>query len=259
MTDQEGRRDLREQYGSAVNACALTLSEHRDTPLLLVAAMGAAAARIASGADRQNLPIASMQPEALERGRDVSQVDMRRLMLHPPARVGQDPRDLIASKLGPNLWHIVEGGQMELVPLVIEQFAEWLTYRHTFAAFTTPDQVRQLRAFSMRAMHELLSPRCVACGGTGKQERTRDGTPVRPRGSMQRNAVFVTCGGCGGTGQARPSDGERARALGVTMALYDRDGWPRRFVAANGWLKKIFAQRVRSPLTAELERGKRRI
>lgn len=256
--EKEQRPDLREQYARAVHASVLTLREERDTPLLMVAAMGAAAARIASGADRQHLPIASMRPEAIERGHDTSQVDMRTLLLHPPKGRNPDPRDEVAGRLAPNLWHLLDGGQHELVPLVVEQFAEWLVYHSAFTAFTTPDQVRQLRAFSARAVHELLSPMCPACGGSGKRERTRDGKVIKPRGSMQRNATFVECSACMATGRVRPSEAERARSIGVTMKDYDKDGWQRMFTAAPVWLLKILASRVHRPLTAELERGKRR-
>jgi hypothetical protein len=114
-----------------------------------------------------------------------------------------------------------------------------------------------LLRFSTRVLHESLSDRCQACGGSKKQERTRTGAWVRPRGAMQRNAVFGVCRACEGTGRARPSHGERARWLKLAMKDYDDGRWKQRFSAAHVWIKRDLERRIIRPLTSELERRRK--
>ena len=227
------KRDIRELFGTAVNASRLTLRENAETPLLRVAAMGAAAAVITAGADREGVPVSG--------GRGA-------VYGTPP-----DPRDVLAGEFAPMLWHIRYGGRPDSIPRAITLFAGWIATKHTFTELTPA----RIRDFSARVMHEWLSDRCPACGGSRVQERTRRGNLIKPRGSMQRNAVFCPCNACGGTGQQRPSEVERARAIGLERADYEAQGWSRRFTMARTWLN-AFAHRARRPLTVELERGKRR-
>ncbi len=113
---------------------------------------------------------------------------------------------------------------------------------------------RQFVPFATQALHEWLSDRCQACGGTGKLERTRGGAWVRPRGAMQRNAVFRVCTACDGSRREPPRHAERRRRLGLTATVYEEQAWPAHFRAALDWLSHSLAPRVRRPLARELER-----
>lgn len=243
MSEKAG---LLEQLGVAVNTSALEL-RGGESDLLRVAALGAASLEISTGADLQNLPIAAV---AVDVHRASS--SMRELMLSPGT---PDRRDAIVGELSPLLVHIREGGQHGQLPKAIVLYVQWLRHRRSFAEM----EERQLHRFSTRVLHEWLSDTCRPCGGTGKLERTRSGAWIRPRGSMQRNAVFGVCRGCGGTGRARPSQGERARWMELTMAAYERERWMQRFSAGLSWLSHLIARRVHRPLTAQLERRRKRI
>lgn len=241
------KADLREQLGIAVNSSSLRIQPFGEGDLLRVAAMGAAGLAIQTGADLQGVPIAAMQPAAYR-----NPVSIREPMLDP---VTPDERNTIAGELGPMLWHIRYGRQYSPVPRAIVLYARWLTTRRLFGGMPA----ERLHRFSARVLHEWLSDRCQPCGGTGKLERTRSGVWIRPRGSMQRNAIFGVCSECRATGRARPSQGERARWIGVAMCEYESDRWEQRFNAALSWLKHLLARRVMRPLTAQLERRTRRI
>jgi hypothetical protein len=241
--------DLREQFGSAVNASSL-VTRAGETSLDRVGAMGAAACAVSLGADLSGVPIAAAAADVYRRS-----ADMRDLMLEPGT---PDVRDRLAGELGPLLWHIRYGGQFGLVPQAIRLYAQWLQTRRLFAEFSKPGQLAFMERFSAAVLDEYLSDRCQACGGTGKLERTRSGTWIRPRGSMQRNATFGQCRACSGKGMARPSHGNRARWLGLTMKQYEDDRWKQRFEAAAIWLKQFHATRIHRPLTQQLERYKRR-
>jgi hypothetical protein len=156
------------------------------------------------------------------------------------------------------LWHIRYGGQYDLVPRAILLYARWLQGRRIFDAFTEEAHLRVLERFAGRVLHEWLSDRCVACGGSGKMERTKHGSWIRPRGSMQRNATFRVCTACNGTRRASISHGDRARWLDMPMSWYESEHWARRFEASLVWLNQFHANRIVRPLTAQLERRKRR-
>lgn len=233
------RSDLREQIGIAVNASSLVMRERAETALDRVAAMGSAAAAIASGADREDQPIAGA-----------------RSVVYGTV---PDKRDVIAGELVPMLWHIRYGRQHGLVPRAITLFARWLVFRKIFTEFEAPEKFGLLERFAGRLLHEWLSDRCIACGGSGKLEKTKGGSLIRPRGSMQRNATFAVCTSCQGTRMAAPNETERARWMGVTAKAYEDDGWTRRFSVGRIWLTGVLARRINRPLTAELERRTRRI
>jgi hypothetical protein len=182
--------------------------------------------------------------------------DMRDVMLDPGE---PDERDRLASELGPFLWHIRYGAQHELLPKAVRLYARWLQHRRLFSEFTTEAHVLVLERFSACVLHEWLSDRCVACGGSGKLERTNSGAWIRPRGSMQRNAVFRPCRGCDGSGRSRPSHAERARWLEIPMSWYESERWQQRFNAAHTWVKFLITDRLHRPLTGQLERRKKRI
>lgn len=242
-----GKPEIQEQLGVAVNSSNLQLGRG-EGDLLRVAALGAASLRISTGADLQGLPVAAMAPEVYRQS-----VSMADVMLDPGT---PDQRDAIAAELGPMLWHIRFGAQHGMVPKAIGLYARWLRLRPLFREYAAEGDF--LERFSTRVLHEWLSDRCQPCGGSGKRERTRNGTLIRPRGSMQRNAVFAVCKACHGNGRSAPSHGERARWLNLTMAKYDSERWGQRFNAALIWLSHFHADRVKRPLTAELERRKRR-
>lgn len=244
------KADIREQLGIAVNTSAL-VTRSGETDLDRVAALGAAALEVSLGADLGGVPIAAAAADVYRRSTDI-----RELMLDPG---DVDPRDRLAGELGPLLWHIRYGGQLEPLPQAIRLYAQWLQHRGLFAAYSKPEHLSFLEKFSTAVLHEWLSDSCQPCGGTGKLERTRSGAWIRPRGAMQRNAVFGSCGACSATGRARPSHGDRARWIGVTMASYETDRWEQRFAASLMWLNKFHARRVHRPLTRQLERYKKRI
>jgi hypothetical protein len=159
--------DIRELIGIAVNTSVLTLKEGQERALDRVAALGAASLAVSVGADRENVTIAASRHQVY--GDDL------------------DARDVLVAELGPMLWHLRYGGQHGLIPKAVPLYARWLSGRRIFETVT---DTALLERFSARALHEWLSDRCMACGGSGKLERTRSGSWIRPRGSMQRNAVF---------------------------------------------------------------------
>lgn len=244
------KADIREQVGIALNTSAL-VTRSGETDLDRVAALGAAALEVSLGADLAGVPIAAAAAEVYRRS-----ADMRDVMLDPG---DIDPGDRLAGELGPLLWHIRYGGQLEPLPQAIHLYAQWLQGRGLFLAYSKPEHLAFVQKFSTAVLHEWLSDMCQPCGGSGKLERTRSGAWIRPRGSMQRNATFGVCASCKGTGRARPSHGARARWIGVTHAKYESDRWEQRFAAALMWLNKFHARRMHRPLTAQLERYKKRI
>lgn len=250
MSRERRKPDLRELVGVAVNTSALVFEPGYERALDRVAALGGAAARISTGADRAGLPRAAMEVETYRRS-----ADMRLLMSKPGT---PDERDQIAGELCPLLLHLREGGQLDCLPKAIQLFARWMRYRRTFADFDTDAHLVLLERFASRVMHEWLGDRCQRCGGTGKQERSRGGQWIRPRGSMQRNATFRACDICHGSGRARPSNGERARWLEISLEWYESERWEQRYTAAQLWLKRILNNRLQRPLTAELERRTKR-
>lgn len=246
MAASEKKPDIRELVGIAVNTSALDSSETHERAVDRIAALGAASLEVSLGADVARLPIAAMAGEVYRRS-----ADMRDVMLDPGT---PDERDQIAGELAPLLWHVRYGAQYSLLPAAVRLFARWLRMRAMFAGFVTEAHFLVLQRFSACVLHEWLSDRCIACGGSGKLERTRAGGWIRPRGSMQRNATFRPCAGCGGSGKARPSHGERARWLEIPLSWYESERWHQRFNAASTWLHQFHARRLERPLTAQLER-----
>jgi hypothetical protein len=245
------KADVFELVGMACNASTLRMREGHEGALDRIAALGAAAAEIAIGADLAGLPLAAAQADVYR-----ASAPMADLLLDPGT---PDERDRLAAELGQNVMHIRYGGQDSLLPSAIRTFARWLAHRRLFAELAAGEHQDRLTRFSARVLHEWLSDVCIACGGSGKHERTRGGSWVRPRGSMQRNATFRPCTACQGSGRASPSHGERARWLGLTNEIYDAERWPQRFNAALHWLKLMIVGRMKRPLTNQLERRRKRI
>lgn len=227
--------DIRELVGVAVNTSVLTLEPGHEGPLDRVAALGAASLAVSTAADRDNVTIAGSRHQVY--GDDL------------------DVRDVLVAELGPMLWHLRYGGQYGQIPKAVPLYARWLSGRRIFDSITDAALIER---FAARVLHEWLSDRCVACGGSGKLERTKGGSWIRPRGSMQRNAVFRVCGACNGTRRAMPSHTERVRWLGLELTVYESERWGQRFNAALAWLS-VIAARMHRPLTAQLERRTRRV
>jgi hypothetical protein len=206
-----------------------------ETPLTQVAALGAAALHIHHGADRRRVPVATV--------------------LSDPHHV-PDPQDVLASDLAVCLWHIRYGGQFGMVPRAVSLFASWMAYRGRFK--DVADAASLLPRLAARSIHESLSDRCVACGGSGKLERSRSGSWIRPRGSMQRNATFRTCAACEGSRRQAISHTARRMALGITKERYDEERWDAHCKAALTWLSLRLSARLNRPLTVQLERSKKR-
>lgn len=230
--------DLRELVGRAVNASGLELHATQERALDRVAALGAAALAVRFGVDRDDLPIAAA----------------------PALVYGQalDPRDVLVGELAPLLWHIRFGYQYDQRPAGIRLFALWIGYRPLFAEYAGAAHEKLRLSFAERVMHEWLSDRCPGCRGSKKQQRSPTGQWIKPLGAMQRNAVYRPCAVCNGSGRTPVSPPQRMKALGLTREQYDRGRWDQRFNAAIQWLNRLLPKRLQRPLTAELERRKRR-
>lgn len=244
------RRTLQEQIGVSLGASSLRMDARTpsgETALQHVAALGMAVLHIRHGADRAG-------PQG--RGGPVAEV-----LADPQHRVA--PQDALAGQLGGDLLHIRDGRQFDLLPQAIDAFARWCTFRRQFmdpARFPDRGRLAQLLPrYSGRTIHEWLSDRCIACGGTGKLERVLGGSWVRPRGLMQRNAIFQTCTSCHGSRRSVPSHTARRMALDITIKDYEREGWRQHFNAGLAWLTKVVYWRLKRPLTVQLERSKKRL
>jgi hypothetical protein len=227
MAEVARKPDVRELVGIAVNTSALTLEPGHERALDRIAALGAASLAVSTAADRENVTIAGSRHQVYG---DVL-----------------DPRDVLVAELGPMLWHLRYGGQYGLIAKAVSLYAHWLSGRRIFEGVT---DAALLERFAARVMHEWLSDRCIPCGGSGKLERTRAGGWIRPRGSMQRNAVFRVCSSCNGTRRAMPSHTQRRVWLGLELALYESERWGQRFNAALG-----VAQRPRRTHAPAIDRA----
>jgi hypothetical protein len=246
MTEPIRRPDIRELVGIAVNSSHLKLRPNVETALDRVGALGAATLAVQNGAARADLPIGAMAPDLRRRS-----IDFRKQMLRPIEP--EKDQDILAGELAAVLWHIRYGCQFDAVPKAAALFARWMGNLHRMAGI----EPARLEKFAQRVMHEWLSDRCAACAGSRKQERTRAGNWVRPRGAMQRNAIFRPCRACNGSGRSLPCHPERMKLLGLTREQYDAAHWMHLFSAAHAWLGRSIWYLAR-PLTAELERRKRR-
>lgn len=245
------RTSLQEQLGVSFNSSSLRMNARApsgETALQRVAALGMAVLHVQHGADRTG-------PGG--RGGPIAEVlaDPR----HAPKAMDQ-----IAGELASLLYHIRYGGQHGFVHQAIVLFAGYIGLRARFgrhgqfAAMDDRERQQLLLRFAERALHEWLSDRCVACGGSGKLERSPSGSWIRPRGLMQRNATFRVCDACHGSRRAVPSHTARRVALGVTIHQYEAQRWAQHFNAAFTWLSRDVGRLTR-PLTAQLERSKKRV
>jgi hypothetical protein len=225
--------DVSELVGVAVNSSGLQFRSNVERPIDRIAALGASTLAVRLGADRQDLPIGA------RRGAEI------------------DFRDALHGELAAEVIHLYVGDQLERLPVAIALFARWIADRSLFAQYAGDEHATTRRAFSERAIHEWLSNRCIACGGSGKQQRSRSGQWIKPQGSMQRNATFRVCSVCNGCRRAPSSPPQRMKALGLTREQYDSDRWDQRFSAAMTWLGGLIPRRLTRVLTAELERRKR--
>jgi hypothetical protein len=229
------RAGLQEQIGRAMNSSHLEHRADRDNAVVHLGAVGAAALHVHHGADYVRLPIAAV---LADRAHQV------------------DPQNALAAELATCMWHIRYAGQFDMVPRAVVLFARWMTYRGRFNAIE--DRASLIPLLASRAIHESLSDRCIACGGSGKLERSPTGSWIRPRGSMQRNATFRTCAACEGSRRQAISHTERRVALGITRERYDQERWDAHCKAALTWLERNIG-RLSRPLTVQLERSKKRV
>lgn len=239
MGEPARKPDIRELIGRAVNTSGLTLRQH-EGPLDRVAALGAATLAVRLGADRQDVPIATAYAGMKLNGTPI------------------DARDALHGELAAELMHIFEGDQVERLQAATNLFATWIAHRRLFAEYAGVEHATMRLAFAQRAMHEWLSPHCASCKGSKKQQRSKTGQWLTPQGNMQRNAVYRPCSACQGTGRQPSSPPQRMKALGLTREQYDAGRWDQRFSAGITWLSELLPRRLNRPLTAELERRKRR-
>ena len=246
------RRTLQELVGISVNSSSLRIEARApggETSLLRVAGLGAAVLHVQHGADR-------IGPN--RRGGPVAEA------LAAPGHVPA-PLDQIAGELGGVLYHLRYGGQHGLVGQAITLFAGYIGLRRRFgpegflAAVGDAQRVALLRRFAGRVLHEWLSDRCVACGGSGKLERVDGGSWVKPLGRMKRNAVLRVCTSCHGSRRQMPSHTARRVALGIEIKAYEYEGWGQHFNAGLSWLTNVMHKRLNRPLTVQLERSKKRV
>lgn len=240
MSDRRERRTLQERVGVSMNSSTLRMrgtDPGAETALERVAALGAAGLHVHHGADRLQLRVAAvvMQPA------------------HKPAS-----DDALAAELASLLWHIRYAGQHGYVERAGKLFAYWMRGRGRLAALAQEERDGLLGKLAMRALHEWLSDRCIACGGSGKLEKSRTGSWIRPRGSMQRNATFRVCTACDGSRRQATSHSQRVTALGISRDRYDSERWDAICKAAVHWLGNILPARLRRPLTLELEKSTKR-
>jgi hypothetical protein len=243
------RRTLEEQVGVSVNSSSLRMESREpgaETSLQRVAALGASVLHVQHGADRGG-PRGAGQP-----------------VVYALAQRGHEakPIDQVSGELAGVLYHLRFGGQHELVGQAIALFAAYIGMRERFgpggflAGLTDHARAELLRRFAERVLHEWLSDRCVACGGSGKLERTESGSWIKPRGLMKRNAVMRVCSTCQGSRRAVPSHTARRKALGIEHQQYEVQNWAKHFNAAFTWL--WVWGRLRRPLTVQLERSRKR-
>ena len=212
---------LMEMYAVAVQSSALVLLEKGEQALDRVGAMGMAAASIAFGDQDANIPVAGMR-------------------LCPKPSVERTR----AASLAPALWRLM--AEPRTIDSVAPQFALWMTGQNRFAEWA-PDAryVDRLLPFAHRVLYE-------ACGGAGRLQLTARGA-VRTLGLGIRNARFIHCRNCHGTGHALMRPAEQARALGLSITVFEAGGWSRHFMVARGWLDRL-KHRPTKHLRRELER-----
>lgn len=231
MSETMVKPGIEEQIGVALNASVLVMDRieapSAETPLTRIAAIGAAAGRIARNAD-------------------TAPANAR----HGHAR----PGDGLEARLAPLLWRLKFGGDatQETALDAARLFRDWLA-QHPFciAHGMSADGVLLLR-FAARMLYEWIADKCRACAGTGLQELLRGGVVRRPRTFANPKVRHVTCRACFGTRKQLPNKMERSRALEISLAEYDAR-WPRRFHLGAAWIERI-TRRLKSPLNCELER-----
>lgn len=203
---KDEKPDLRELLGRDFSASNLRLearSPNAITPLMRIAALGAATMRV--------------QIRATHDSADVKQLGAK----------PRDERATLAGNLAQLLWHLRYGGQYGLLQETIAHVAASCAMRARFTYLTEPDRLSLLPKLAAVALDEWLSDRCQVCRGCGKQERSRTGRWIRPRGSMQRNATYRPCTGCHGSGRAMASQTVRRQRLGLTLERYNAERWDR--------------------------------
>jgi hypothetical protein len=173
------------------------------------------------------------------------------------ARIGmsaaaEGASDAMASELAPWLWRAAYGRDRgTAVGKACSGFSSWLMLRPYFAEIDMVDR-GIVQRFAQAVVHEWLTLRCQACGGSGWEEITARGQRARPSG-RSRNAPKAICSRCRGSGKPKPAHKLRIRVLSSTHRKVG-DGeyeklWRRQFSLGHAWLKKI-SERPRDHLHA---------
>jgi hypothetical protein len=208
------RPGMGERYGVAVNASSLVSEDGRDTPLDRICEMGYARIEMSAQA--------------------------------------QDDAARIASELAPWLWSAAYGSSDRATSRVesCTRFAQWLLLKPYMAEIQRVDQ-GIVERFAQCVVHEWLSPRCRACGGSGWQGVTDKGKRVHAS-VLGRNCMKAICEQCRGSGRPKVSPALRMRALSggrkVGRGEYEKF-WQRQFAVARAALKEI-SERPRNHLQA---------
>ena len=219
---------LMEQYAVATQASSLVLREKGEQSLDRIGAMGMAAASIAWGDQDARVPVASV-----------------RICPTPT------PERTRAAHLAPALWRLL--AEPHDLERVAELFAIWMTGQRRFMDWAPSEAYAgRLVPFARRVLFEWLNLRCGACGGSGRLQLTPHGA-VRTLGQNVRNAKFIQCRTCHGTGHSLMRPAEQAQSLGIPIALFEAAGWSRHFMVARGWLDRL-KHRPTQHLRRELER-----
>lgn len=222
MAYEAVKPEIRELVGVACQASRLVIDAKREeTPLLRIAAMGAAARQIARNVDA-------------------------------PTSKPASARDAIEARLAPLLWRIKYGrdGSQARVLEAVMLFSVWMYGTRTWRESPPPADLAQ--RFAVRVLHEWLHDRCPACGGTGLQELRQNGVTRKPQRFNDRSVRHVQCRICSGSTLKRPSSGERAKTLDLPLDEI-RSTWDVRLDRAAASLRAI-ARRLKRPLRFELEK-----
>lgn len=220
------RRDIMEAVGVAVSSSDLSASEQREKHIDLIAAVGAASARLHYGDQATTIAGAALRPTGTR-------------------------ADHIAAELASSLWRLKAGKQEQTALRVAGLFVQWMREKPALAQI--PGE--QLGELAKRIVQEWAWCTCARCRGSGLLEVDRRMGKVTPR-SYARNARYVTCDQCQGSRRASPNHQRRAECLGISREVYDQDKWYRRFTVGLIWLDQI-ARRLKRPL--QIESGRRSI
>jgi hypothetical protein len=167
----------------------------------------------------------------------------------------KDEAARIAGELAPWLWSAAYGSFRATSRVeACTRFTSWLLLRPYMAEINQVDR-GIVQRFAECVVHEWLSLRCKACGGSGWQGVTDSGKRVHAA-SLGRSCVKAICLQCRGSGRPPSSPKLRIRSLSsparkVGDGEYDKL-WRRQFSLGHAALKEI-SERPRDHLRAMRE------